>query len=91
MLSRAKPEKATSFQIMKYRKLVWCPVFKAASTLWMKRLPQMSNYSPHQLQKLQRLKKKYSQPNEVASLVAKPLMFENFQVMVQGLSRGAQI
>ena len=49
---------------LKYRKLIWCPVFKAASTNWMNHFPRLSNFAPQQLKVLW---KRLLQPNNVAS------------------------
>lgn len=35
--------------VMPHRGLVWCPVFKAASTNWMINIPLLSNFTPKQL------------------------------------------
>ena len=41
---------ANNLLVLKSRQLVWCPVFKAASTNWMKTIPMLSNYLPAQMQ-----------------------------------------
>ena len=41
---------ASNLLVLKSRQLVWCPVFKAASTNWMKTIPTLSNYLPAQMQ-----------------------------------------
>lgn len=37
-------------RVMRQRKLLWCPVFKAGSTNWMLNLPKLSNFGPRELQ-----------------------------------------
>ena len=44
------PINASNLLVLKSRQLVWCPVFKAASTNWMKTIPTLSNYLPAQMQ-----------------------------------------
>ena len=41
---------ASNLLVLRSRHLVWCPVFKAASTNWMKIVPTLSNYLPAQMQ-----------------------------------------
>lgn len=57
------------FLIVKYRHLVWCPVYKAASTNWMVNLPSLTNFSPRDLD---RMSLKYRSKHELAQFVAKP-------------------
>jgi hypothetical protein len=47
--SLVKSINTSNLWVMKKRQLVWCPVFKAASTNWMKIIPMLSNYRPAQL------------------------------------------
>ncbi len=49
--------------VLRYRRLFWCPVFKAASTNWMLTLPELSHFN---LADLEVLRSRYSQPNNVA-------------------------
>ena len=69
--------------VMKYRKLVWCPVYKAASTSWMKLLPRLSNFSPMQLNAIKTHGKGINQPNDLAEFVAKPLKPFSFQYFMR--------
>ncbi len=41
---------SSSLFVLQSRQLVWCPVFKAASTNWMKTIPMLTNYLPKQIQ-----------------------------------------
>ena len=50
------------------RRLVWCPVFKAASTNWMKNIPRLSRYSAEQVARIS-LKKKNRQANTLARAI----------------------
>ena len=53
---------------MMTRRLVWCPVFKAASTNWMKNIPRLSRYSAQQVARLS-MKKKNGQANTLARAI----------------------
>ena len=64
---------ASNLLVLKSRQLVWCPVFKAASTNWMKTIPTLSNYLPAQMQLM---KLKLHNPHELARRVARPLSSE---------------
>ncbi|TRY77323.1 hypothetical protein TCAL_13640 [Tigriopus californicus] len=64
------------FLIVKYRHLVWCPVYKAASTNWMVTLPSLTNFSPRDLDALSL---KYRSQNELAQFVAKPRPKSSFE------------
>jgi len=55
---------------MRYRQLVWCPVYKAASTNWMLNVAKLSNFSPFELQQL---RLKFVQPNQVAEFIGRPM------------------
>ena len=50
------------------RRLVWCPVFKAATTNWMKNIPRLSRYSAQQVARLSK-KKKNGQANTLARAI----------------------
>ena len=53
---------------MMTRRLVWCPVFKAASTNWMKNITRLSQYSAQQVAMLS-MKKKNRQANTLARAI----------------------
>ena len=61
--------------VLKYRELVWCPVYKAGSTNWMKKLPALSNYGSADLQFLDRWF--FDRPNEFARFVAPEITSED--------------
>ena len=65
--------------VMKHRRLVWCPVYKAASTNWMLNIPMLSNYRTNQLSQLREI---LHQPNEMAKFIAKPLKPEDFRAFM---------
>ena len=50
------------------RRLVWCPVYKAASTNWMKNIPRLSHYTAEQVARLN-MKKKNRQANTLARAI----------------------
>ena len=50
------------------RRLVWCPVYKAASTNWMKNIPRLSHYTAEQVARLNN-KKKNRQANTLARAI----------------------
>lgn len=56
--------------VLKYRKLIWCPIFKAASSWWMQQIPWLTNYKASQIQLLSQ---KYIQANTLAQAVAPQL------------------
>ena len=71
---------ANNLLVLKSRQLVWCPVFKAASTNWMKTIPTLSNYLPAQMQLM---KLKLHNPHELARRVARPLSSKAFEEYMQ--------
>ena len=50
------------------RRLVWCPVYKAASTNWMKNIPRLSHYTAEQVAR-QNMKKNNRQANTLARAI----------------------
>ncbi len=72
---------AAKLFVMPYRQLVWCPVYKAASTNWMLNIPLLSNFRPEELQALRQA---MGQPNEVARFIAKPMNREAFLRFYRG-------
>jgi len=74
-----KPLRLTNHKNLNFRKLVWCPVYKAASTNWISMLPTLSNFRPSQIKIL---KRRFIQKNELAPIVAKPLPLTQFRKFV---------
>jgi len=68
-----------NFCIFFSRKLVWCPVYKAASTNWISILPTLSNFRSSQIKIL---KRRFIQPNELAPIVAKHMGLTQFRKYV---------
>lgn len=68
--------------VMRYRQLVWCPVYKAASTNWMKNIVELSNFKANDIRKL---KKIFRQPNELGSFMAPPMNRTDFLTYLKSI------
>jgi len=77
---RPKEVNAEKLFVLKQRRLVWCPVYKAASTNWMKNLPRLSGLSPNKVQKLART---HRQVNSLARAVVPHVNFSNLALFME--------
>ena len=66
--------------VLKYRKILWCPVFKAASSSWMHQIPLLTNFKPTQIRFLQR---RFVQINNLIKAIAPPLPQVKLKTFVQ--------
>jgi len=83
---RANKVNAERLFVLKKRRILWCPVYKAASTNWMKNLPRLSGLPPSKVQKLART---HRQVNSLARAVAPPVDFANLTIFLESLPRPA--
>ena len=69
------------FQILYFfRKLLWCPVFKAASSAWMNVIPKLTNYKFSQIKLI---RQRYVQANDVVRHILPPLSFTKLKLFLQ--------
>ena len=65
--------------VLAKRRLIWCPVFKAASTNWLKNIPSLSGLSS---QYIERLVAKKRQPNILARAIVPHISRENLIIFL---------
>lgn len=72
--------------VIKRRRLLWCPVYKAASTNWMKNLPRLSGLSTDQVQELNK-EKQNRQVNVMARAVVPYVDMTNLSLFLHSKPR----
>ena len=63
-----------------FRKLIWCPVFKAASSTWMQQIPNLTNFKATEIRNI---KRKIRQQNELIKILIPPLSIFKLQTFLQ--------
>ena len=60
------------YSIFLNRKLLWCPVYKAASSTWMNIIPRLTNYKFSQIKMMEQI---HIQANDLIKAILPPLNY----------------